>query len=385
MQFPAIEAAIRQAIIAYEPRIDPKTLGVQIVREGFSIQHNSLRLVIRGHLWNQPVPLELLLSADVDVETGLAAVRDPAQLIERAWIHGFSATTTRSFATCGRWAASSRASFRRSPGRLGMESMEVADPVCRAADRGLCIPRGAGATQAGRGISAALAAPARDGLPELVGSGAVDARGAAQAVERSQPHQRLSSAKGQRADRPANPAQQHALRISHDAGGHADACEGGRPRSTFLEPAICRCPGLPLHERPKSGVRVRFELPAGFAFSALKVGSLRLYLGGLPDVAMRLHELIVGATVGMMAGAPGRGADAGRVFLAADQVRAVGYAGRGRDAASHAARSRRHAPDAGIPRLRAALPLRRCRRPRRGVRQDGRQQIRSRVSCSTAT
>ena len=76
MQFPAIEAAIRQAIIDYEPRIDPKTLAVQIVREGFSIQHNSLRLVIRGHLWNQPVPLELLLSADVDVETGLAAVRD---------------------------------------------------------------------------------------------------------------------------------------------------------------------------------------------------------------------------------------------------------------------------------------------------------------------
>jgi type VI secretion system protein ImpF len=27
-------------------------------------------------MWNQPVPLELLLSADVDVETGLAAVRD---------------------------------------------------------------------------------------------------------------------------------------------------------------------------------------------------------------------------------------------------------------------------------------------------------------------
>ena len=43
---------------------------------GFNLQHNSLRLVIRGQMWNQPVPLELLLSADVDVETGMASVRD---------------------------------------------------------------------------------------------------------------------------------------------------------------------------------------------------------------------------------------------------------------------------------------------------------------------
>jgi type VI secretion system protein ImpF len=77
LQFAALEQAIRQAIIQFEPRIDPKTLEVEVNRQtGFNIQHNSLRLIIRGHMWNQPVPLELLLSADVDVETGLAAVRD---------------------------------------------------------------------------------------------------------------------------------------------------------------------------------------------------------------------------------------------------------------------------------------------------------------------
>jgi type VI secretion system protein ImpF len=27
-------------------------------------------------MWNQPVPLELVLNADVDVDTGQAAVRD---------------------------------------------------------------------------------------------------------------------------------------------------------------------------------------------------------------------------------------------------------------------------------------------------------------------
>jgi type VI secretion system protein ImpF len=77
MQFGNLEQAIRNAIVQFEPRIDPKTLAVEVNRgSGFNFTHNSLRLIIRGHMWNQPVPLELLLSADVDVETGLASVRD---------------------------------------------------------------------------------------------------------------------------------------------------------------------------------------------------------------------------------------------------------------------------------------------------------------------
>ena len=76
-QFARLELAFKQAILLYEPRIDPRTLAVQVDKgSGFNFQHNSLRLIIKGQMWNQPVPLELLLSADVDVETGLAAVRD---------------------------------------------------------------------------------------------------------------------------------------------------------------------------------------------------------------------------------------------------------------------------------------------------------------------
>lgn len=76
-QFALLELHFKQAILLYEPRIDPRTLSVQINHgAGFNFQHNSLRLTIKGQMWNQPVPLELLLSADVDVETGLAAVRD---------------------------------------------------------------------------------------------------------------------------------------------------------------------------------------------------------------------------------------------------------------------------------------------------------------------
>ena len=78
MNFAVLEMALREAIVMFEPRIDPKTLSVEVNRGAgaFNVQHNSLRLVIRGQMWNQPVPLELLLSADVDVETGLASVRD---------------------------------------------------------------------------------------------------------------------------------------------------------------------------------------------------------------------------------------------------------------------------------------------------------------------
>ena len=77
LEFPRLEQGIRQAIIRFEPRIDPKTLAVKISNDlTTGLKPTSLRLVIKGHMWNQPVPLELLLSADVDVDTGQTAVRD---------------------------------------------------------------------------------------------------------------------------------------------------------------------------------------------------------------------------------------------------------------------------------------------------------------------
>lgn len=77
LELRAVSADIKQAILDFEPRIDPNTLEVDTQIDGsIHSHHNQLKLVIRGHMWNQPVPLELLLSASVDVETGQAAVRD---------------------------------------------------------------------------------------------------------------------------------------------------------------------------------------------------------------------------------------------------------------------------------------------------------------------
>ncbi|MBX3604140.1 MAG: type VI secretion system baseplate subunit TssE [Piscinibacter sp.] len=77
LDFPAIEEAIRVCVARFEPRIDEKTLSVKIQNDlSTGLRPTALRLTIKGQLWNQPVPLELLLSADVDVDTGQAAVRD---------------------------------------------------------------------------------------------------------------------------------------------------------------------------------------------------------------------------------------------------------------------------------------------------------------------
>jgi type VI secretion system protein ImpF len=77
LDFPLLEQQIRRAIIRFEPRIDEKTLEVKIANDlSTGLRPTNLRLVMRGQMWNQPVPLELLLSADVDVDTGQASVRD---------------------------------------------------------------------------------------------------------------------------------------------------------------------------------------------------------------------------------------------------------------------------------------------------------------------
>ena len=92
----------------------------------------------------------------------------------------------------------------------------------------------------------------------------------------------------------------------------------------FLNAADLGLASLPLAERPKSGVRVRLELPAGAAFAQCPLDQLRFYLGGLADVSLKLYELISGACVGALVGAPSRNADAERKLLPRSAVRPTG-------------------------------------------------------------
>jgi type VI secretion system protein ImpF len=74
-----LEGVIRQAILRFEPRILPDTLQVR-AQETASVldTHNVIEFDIRGHLWAQPVPLEILLRTQLDLEAGQVEVRDAA-------------------------------------------------------------------------------------------------------------------------------------------------------------------------------------------------------------------------------------------------------------------------------------------------------------------
>ena len=74
-----LESAIRQAIIDFEPRIIASTLRVEaLVSDVQMDHHNVVSVQISGNLWAQPIPLELLLRTEVDLETGQVEIRDLA-------------------------------------------------------------------------------------------------------------------------------------------------------------------------------------------------------------------------------------------------------------------------------------------------------------------
>jgi type VI secretion system protein ImpF len=79
-----LETAIRQAIVRFEPRILPDTLLVRALEATTVLDtHNVIEFEIRGHLWSQPVPLEILLRTQLDLEAGQVQVRDGVNRVGR--------------------------------------------------------------------------------------------------------------------------------------------------------------------------------------------------------------------------------------------------------------------------------------------------------------
>jgi type VI secretion system protein ImpF len=72
-----LERAIRQAILDFEPRILPATLQVRaLIQPDRLDHHNVIGVEIHGHLWAQPVPLDLLVRTEIDLETGKVEIAD---------------------------------------------------------------------------------------------------------------------------------------------------------------------------------------------------------------------------------------------------------------------------------------------------------------------
>jgi type VI secretion system protein ImpF len=72
-----LERAVRQSILDFEPRILASTLKVKALVQTLELEHhNVIGLKIEGQLWAQPVPLELLVRTEIDLETGKVELTD---------------------------------------------------------------------------------------------------------------------------------------------------------------------------------------------------------------------------------------------------------------------------------------------------------------------
>ncbi|MFM2059126.1 MAG: hypothetical protein RLY71_3511 [Pseudomonadota bacterium] len=72
-----VERSLRDAILRFEPRLLERGLSVRALEAGSVLDtHNVIEFEIRGYLWAQPVPLELLLRTQLDLEAGQVRVLD---------------------------------------------------------------------------------------------------------------------------------------------------------------------------------------------------------------------------------------------------------------------------------------------------------------------
>jgi type VI secretion system protein ImpF len=72
-----LEDGIREAVSLFEPRILASTLEVRaIMAEDVLNQHNVVSIEIRGSLWAHPIPIDLLIRTEVDLETGEVFIHD---------------------------------------------------------------------------------------------------------------------------------------------------------------------------------------------------------------------------------------------------------------------------------------------------------------------
>ena len=78
-QVTGLEAAIVQAIRAFDPRIRPDTVRVRAHLPDPDNPAPTLLFDIEGELWAQPAPQQIFIETSIEIETRLAVVTDAAQ------------------------------------------------------------------------------------------------------------------------------------------------------------------------------------------------------------------------------------------------------------------------------------------------------------------
>ena len=72
-----LEDQVKRAILDHEPRILADTLKIEaLVSEQQLDHHNQISFRISGKLWAQPVPMELLLQTNIDLENGQVEIQN---------------------------------------------------------------------------------------------------------------------------------------------------------------------------------------------------------------------------------------------------------------------------------------------------------------------
>ncbi len=87
-------------------------------------------------------------------------------------------------------------------------------------------------------------------------------------------------------------------------------------------------PDLPLAQLPvarpvRGGLRIKLKLQGGLKFKQLRLDKLQFFISAAEEVAFRLHELVLGSTVGTWVGGGSHGAAA--AFADAESVQALGF------------------------------------------------------------
>lgn len=71
----SLEREIVKCIKRFEPRIIPSSLEVKVNLAGEEMSRNTLSFEINADLWAQPLPLQLFLQTDIDIENGIVSVK----------------------------------------------------------------------------------------------------------------------------------------------------------------------------------------------------------------------------------------------------------------------------------------------------------------------
>jgi type VI secretion system protein ImpF len=70
LDFAVAEHAMMETIKFFEPRILPNTLSVKAVGESQHVGPNTISFEIRGDLWASPIPEQLYIKTQIDLDTG---------------------------------------------------------------------------------------------------------------------------------------------------------------------------------------------------------------------------------------------------------------------------------------------------------------------------